>query len=126
MEECWILPCSPPHVQLTFCYNPGHVLRASTAHSGLGPPTITGNQNKCPKYTSHTNLLEVIPQLRVSFPKTQRFVVKLTKANLHKQIYVYRSQRDFVCLFVFNFIFSLFCTKFFKAVSTNKRFCQEV
>ena len=60
MEERLLLPSKL--VQLTFLHNLGTLPRRDTAHSGLGPPTPTINQENDPTELPAAKLMGVMPQ----------------------------------------------------------------
>lgn len=48
MEGCFYLACLDLLILLNSCTVQGHLLRSGTVHSGLGLPTSTISQKKCP------------------------------------------------------------------------------
>lgn len=110
---------------IKLCYTTqNHQHRGGPAHNELGPLISISNQKKRPNNIPQTNLLEAINQSRFSFQGTWKFVAKLTKITSTNRWM--RPKVKGFCLFVFYFIFSLLHTKFFKVVSTNKRFSQYI
>lgn len=88
-----------------------------------GPSYINQQSKWCPNNIPQINLLEAINQSIFSFQGTWKFVAKLTKITSTNRWMCPKVKRF---LFVFCFIFSLLHTKFFKIVSTNKRFSQYI
>lgn len=89
------------------------------AHSELGPLISISNQKNAP-ITNHRPTY----WRQFSFQGTWKFVAKLTKITSTNR-WMRPKVKGFL-LFVFYFIFSLLHTKFFKVVSTNKKFSQYI
>lgn len=118
------MACSLWHVHQTLLYNPEPSAQGWPCPQWARPSYINQQSKKCPNNIPQTNLLEAINQSRFSFQGTWKFVAKLTKITSTNRWM--RPKVKGFCLFVFYFIFSLLHTKFFKVVSTNKRFSQYI